>query len=84
MERAMAEQAHAILNKIAYIKRQIDWLSKRDCVLCFGTVSDESDKIYADKRDNYQFKNALDGHHRMIIRELENEVQQLEQQIINL
>lgn len=84
MEQEKAEKAHTLCNEIEYVKNNIKELSKQDCVLCFGTLSDCSDKIYASQQDNRRFKDILDKHHRMIIQELTGDVKKLEQQIIDL
>lgn len=85
MKKETAEQAHSILKEIEETKKKITWLLKSDTVLCFGEKSSGfDDSISVRVYENYPIKETLDKHHKMIIQEIEDKINELERQIEEL
>lgn len=85
MKQETAEQVHSILKEIESIKENITWLSQSETVLCFGTKSSGFNATISVSEYRMSFaKEILDKHHKMIIQELEDKLNELKKQIEEL
>ena len=79
-----AISAHALLDSMIDIKDRIERIDNEDEVLCFGIFTKGKLEIKIDHRINAKLRDILDKHHKMIIQELKNEVEQLNKAIEQL
>ena len=85
MERDKAENARVLLDTIGFLKKKIEWLSKKKVVLAFGERSSVGgDRVTASMSENLWLNEILDKHHQLIIDELNEEIKELEGKIEKL